>query len=108
MKNCKGFSFAETIAAFSIWSLIVIILIPQLVLLTQERINTQQMIKAYKILHKKTQQVTYNDAPMINEEFIEKNVQYNLTWGEEIKYTKACLQWTNSYKKAKSVCFLLS
>ncbi|MBO1512337.1 competence type IV pilus minor pilin ComGE [Metabacillus bambusae] len=108
MKNCKGFSFAETIAAFSMWSLIVTILIPQLVLLTQERMNTQESLKAYKILHQKTQEVAFNNAPMVNEEFVQEDVQYNLSWEEEEKYKRACLYWTNSFKKTKSVCFLIS
>jgi competence protein ComGE len=107
LKNCKGFSLAETIAAFSTWSLIVTILIPQLVLLTQERINTQQSLKAYKILHEKTQLVAFNNVPMVDEEFVQENVHYNLTWEEENEYTKACLHWKNSFKKTKSVCFLL-
>jgi hypothetical protein len=108
LKNCKGFSFAETIAAFSMWSLIVTILIPQLVLLTQERMNTQESLKAYKILYQKTQEVAFNNAPMVNEEFVQEDVQYNLSWEEEEKYKRACLHWTNSFEKTKSVCFLVS
>ncbi|KKI91457.1 hypothetical protein WQ54_14880 [Bacillus sp. SA1-12] len=108
MKNCKGFSFAETIAAFSMWSLIVTILIPQLVLLTQERQNAQQSLQAYKHLYEKTQQVLYDQAPKINEELVKEDVHYTLTWEEEKSYSKACLSWENSYKKTKSVCYLVS
>lgn len=107
MRNCKGFSFAETIAAFSMWSIIATILIPQLVLLTQERINTQQSIKAYKILYEKTQQVAYNEMQMADEEFVVDNEHYSLTWEEDNEYTKACLHWTNKFQKSKSVCLLL-
>jgi uncharacterized protein (DUF2342 family) len=89
------------------WSIIVTILIPQLILLTQERMNTQQTLKAYKILHEKTQQVAFNEVPMKNEEFVEENEQYTLTWEVEHEYTKACLHWTNTSKKSKSVCFLV-
>ncbi|MGM7721143.1 competence type IV pilus minor pilin ComGE [Metabacillus sp. Hm71] len=108
MKNCKGFSFAETIAAFSMWSLIVTILIPQLVLLTQERLNAQQSLQAYKILHEKTQQVFYDQAPKLNEQFVKDNVHYTLTWEEERNYSKACLSWKNSFEKTKSVCYLVT
>jgi competence protein ComGE len=107
LRNCKGFSFAETIAAFSIWSIIATILIPQLVLLTQERINTQQSIKAYKILHEKTQQVAYNEKEMEDKEFVIDQVHYSLTWEEDNEYTKACLHWKNTFQHSKSVCFLL-
>ncbi|MCM3650447.1 competence type IV pilus minor pilin ComGE [Metabacillus litoralis] len=108
MKNCKGFALAETIAAFSMWSIIVTILIPQLVLLTQERINTQQSTNAYKILYEKTQQVILDEKPMFDEEIVHENVTYMIIWEEENDYTKACLQWTNLYKEEESICFLLS
>jgi competence protein ComGE len=108
LKNCKGFALAETIAAFSMWSIIVTILIPQLVLLTQERINTQQSTNAYKILYEKTQQVIFDEAPMVNEKIVHENATYMITWEEENDYTKACLHWTSLYKKEKTICFLVS
>ncbi|WP_226667459.1 competence type IV pilus minor pilin ComGE [Metabacillus litoralis] len=107
MRNSKGFSLAETIAAFSLWMLITLLIIPQLVLITKERVNTQQSLAAYKILHEKTQQVTYNTNEKRNEVIKHDGVDYHLSWEEENPYNKACLSWENSSKKAKSVCFLL-
>ena len=106
--NCKGFSLAETMAAFSIWLLIVTILIPQLVLLTQERANTKQSLTAIKLLHEKIQSDSFQPALKVNETIMKDNVAYHLTWKEEMSDKEACLEWKNYYKKTKSICLLVS
>ncbi|TXC92386.1 hypothetical protein FS935_04860 [Metabacillus litoralis] len=108
MRNSKGFSLAETIAAFSLWMLITLLIIPQLVLLTKERMNTQQSLAAYKILHEKTQQVTFDNNEKNNEIIVHEGVDYHLTWEEGNPYNKACLSWENSTHKNKSICFSVS
>lgn len=107
-KNCRGFSLAETITAFSIWLLVATILIPQLVLLTQERANTKQSLTAIKLLHEKVQYVSFQNAEKINETIIRDNIAYKLIWKEDIPDKKACLEWSNFYQKTKSVCLLVS
>ncbi len=94
--------------AFSMWLLITTILIPQLVLLTKERANTQQSVTAIKLLHEKVQQVSFQNIDKENETLFKDNVAYELTWKEDLPDQKACLEWTNYYKKTKSVCLLVS
>lgn len=107
-KNCKGFSLAETMTAFSIWLIIVTVLIPHLVLLTQERANTKQSLTAIKLLHEKVQNVSFLEAEKVNETITRDNIAYKLTWKEEMSDKKACLEWTNYYQKTKSICLLVS
>gem|GEM_PF-4673845 len=106
-KNCRGFSLAETLTAFSIWLLVVTILIPQLVLLTQERANTEQSLTAIKLLHEKIQCVSFQNNNKTNETIIRDNIAYKLIWKENMSDKKACLEWTNYYKKTKSICLLV-
>lgn len=107
-KNCKGFSLAETMIAFSIWLLIITVFIPHLVLLTQERANNRQSLTAIKLLHEKVQGVSFQNTEKVNETFMKDNVAYHLTWEEDMSDQKACLEWKNHYKKTKSVCLLVS
>jgi competence protein ComGE len=107
-KNYKGYSLAETITAFSMWILIVSILIPQLVLLTQERVTTKQSSDALKLLHEKIQHVAFSGVDKENEDIERDSVVYHLTWKEEGADQKACMEWTSLYKKTKSVCLLVS
>ncbi|UGB29501.1 competence type IV pilus minor pilin ComGE [Metabacillus sp. B2-18] len=107
-KNYKGYSLAETITAFSMWILIVSILIPQLVLITQERVTTKQTSDALKLLHEKIQSVAFSDFDKVNEDIEKDSVIYHLIWKEEGADQKACMEWTSLYKKTKSVCLLVS
>ncbi len=95
-------------AAFSIWLVIVTVLVPQLVLLTQERANTKQSLTAIKLLHEKVQNVYFHHVEKVNESIMKDGVVYKLTWKEELSDKKACLEWTNYYQKTKSVCLLTS
>ncbi len=94
--------------AFSIWLIIVTVLIPHLVLLTQERANTKQSLTAIKLLHEKVQNVSFLEAEKVNETITRDNIAYKLTWKEEMSDKKACLEWTNYYQKTKSICLLVS
>ena len=107
-KNCKGFSLAETMTAFSIWLIIVTVIVPHLVLLTQERANTKQSLTAIKLLQEKVQNVSFQNSEKVNETIMKNNIPYKLTWKEDMSDKRACLEWTNYYQKTKSVCLLVS
>lgn len=87
--------------------MVVTILIPQLVLLTQERANTKQSLTAIKLLHEKIQYVSFQNNNKTNETIIRDNIAYKLIWKEDMSDKKACLEWTNYYKKTKSICLLV-
>lgn len=109
MKNCsKGFSFSETLAAFSIWTIITSLLIPQVIMITIERVNTKQSITAYKLLHEKVQHAAFHKAEMHDEVLTKDNIVYKLKWEEEEAYSKPCVFWENANNKEKKACLLLS
>ncbi|MDQ0231964.1 competence type IV pilus minor pilin ComGE [Metabacillus malikii] len=104
IKCSSGFSFAETLAAFSIWTIIVGLLIPQFTILTIERMHAKQTVEAYKILYEKTQDVMLNKTVYQDEQFVIDNRQYQLIWREEGKDKNACLYWKGITDQDESVC----
>ncbi|MGG3889237.1 competence type IV pilus minor pilin ComGE [Metabacillus fastidiosus] len=104
LRNCKGFSLAETLTALGIWSILLSIIIPQMMVLVQERRNVEQMNIAYKIIHEKTEQVIFHHAAKINEKISMNGVDYELNWREGKNYSKGCITWTNNSKQEKEVC----
>lgn len=104
LRNCKGFSLAETLTALSIWSFLMVMIIPQMMLLVQERKNIEQINIAYKMIHEKTQQVVFNNVEKENELIQMNGINYELNWRGESNYSKGCITWINHYEQKKEVC----
>ncbi|KEZ50999.1 hypothetical protein [Metabacillus indicus] len=96
MRNDSGTTLAETVMAFSIWSMISLILIPASMYISQEREKTRLKHEAVTELQSIIEKRAYKEGEH-NEE------GKDISWSASGELEKACIEW--SYKgKLETEC----
>ncbi|KZZ86299.1 type II secretion system protein [Bacillus sp. SJS] len=99
--NNKGFSLLESIAAFSLWCLAVLTLLPSIVSMMQERESSSLEIQAIKLLQNRmTDRVMEQDFKEA-ELFKEGGIQYKIL----NKLDQSCIHWNEASGKKREFCF---
>ncbi|MBS2969670.1 type II secretion system protein [Metabacillus sp. KIGAM252] len=99
--NNNGFSLLESIAAFSIWCLAVLTLLPGIVSMMQERENSSLEIQAIKQLQNHTADRIMGQAFEEIVMFEEGGVQYKIQNDPE----QSCMYWNDATGKKREICF---
>ncbi|MGD6795858.1 hypothetical protein [Metabacillus indicus] len=89
MRNNRGTTLAETVMAFSIWSMISLILLPASMYISQEREKTRLKHEAVTELQTIIEKRAYKEGEH-NEE------GKDISWSVSGELEKACIEW--SYK----------
>lgn len=92
---------AEMIVALSTLMMVVSLLLPQIVLVMQERKNIQLRYKAFVLLKKEAALYMYeNEAKQQKEKVINGNVHYTYWGGNEV-----CVMWKDVKGRMMEQCF---
>jgi competence protein ComGF len=95
LKDGKGFTMAETLMAFSIWSMISLILLPASVYLKKEREENK--------VHQHIESLNFENLEKENVNLFIKDQEFKITWSKEEDIDQACINW-ESHDAAKEEC----
>lgn len=99
--NSNGFSLLESIAAFSIWCLAVLTLLPGIVSMMQERESASMEIQAIKHLQNQTTDRIMGQAFQEIEMFEEGGVMYKI----QHEPNQSCTEWNDAKGNKREFCF---
>lgn len=104
MKNSRGFTFAETVVAFSIMMIIALTLYPALIEIRLEQ--KELSLKRYAIATLHDQFLLLSEAPSPYPHIISDSNDYgiNFFFKKENQFIKGCAAWTSIEQKKKEVC----
>ncbi|MGI8316155.1 hypothetical protein [Halobacillus mangrovi] len=104
MRNSSGFTFAETVAAFSIIMIIAFTLYPALIEIRLEQ--RELAIKRYAIATLHDQFLLQSESPSSYPHLISDSNDYDITivFKKENQFIKGCAAWTSIDREKKEVC----
>ncbi|MDQ0858406.1 competence protein ComGE [Bacillus sp. V2I10] len=103
LKDSKGFTMAETLMAFSIWSMISLILLPASVYLKKEREESKVHHEALVLLKEHIESLNFENLEKENVNLFIKDQEFKITWSKEEDIDQACINW-ESHDAAKEEC----
>jgi type II secretory pathway pseudopilin PulG len=103
LKDGKGFTMAETLMAFSIWSMISLILLPGSVYLKKEREENKVHHEALVLLKEHIESLNFENLEKENVNLFIKDQEFKITWSKEEDIDQACINW-ESHDAAKEEC----
>lgn len=99
-RRSEGFSLLECIAAFSIWSLITVTLLPVMMHLSIERENSVKETKAVKFLNLKMKESMFTESPVP----LPIDDAYTL---EADPHKELCITWKEKPERKRKYCLPL-
>jgi competence protein ComGC len=103
LKDGKGFTMAETLMAFSIWTMISLILLPASVYLKKEREENKVHHEAMVLLKEHIESLNFENLEKENVNLFIKDQEFKITWSKEEDIDQACINW-ESHDAAKEEC----
>lgn len=108
VKDKRGFSMVEMLLSVSIWLMLCVTLLPQLMFIITERRNTEIFNVGTQLLSEELQK-EYNGESSINH--LEKyGVTYKFAknYNEKIQKWELCVTWEDKLSKTKERCGFLN
>ncbi|MFS1517940.1 competence type IV pilus minor pilin ComGE [Bacillus sp. SM2101] len=103
-KNCNGFSMIELLISLSIWLLLLLILLPPLTHIVQERKNIQLINTANHIVSNRLQ-IYHTESYFIDEQIEVSNYKFTVAWEDANELlAKVCVSYTDFRKEEKKRC----
>ncbi|TDL82317.1 competence type IV pilus minor pilin ComGE [Peribacillus frigoritolerans] len=103
LKGCNGFTMAEILMAFSIWSMISLMLLPASVYLKKEREENKIKHEALVLLKDHIETLNFENRAKENLILSVKNQRFEIIWSKEEGIDQACIKW-ESQKDAEAEC----
>ncbi|WP_170289380.1 hypothetical protein [Metabacillus lacus] len=103
LRNCKGFSLAESLAALSMWTFILLMLVPAALSLYIERGNTLLTHHAAALLHE------YNYKNYFEKEtglavYQWEGREFHAVYKENNNIKETCIYWVDYRSKTREKC----
>ncbi|WP_198162754.1 hypothetical protein [Halobacillus mangrovi] len=104
MRSSKGFTFAETVAAFSIMMVITLAIYPALIEIRLEQ--KELAIERYAITTLQDQFLLQSESPSTYPYLISESNDYGITilFQKENQFIKGCAIWTSIEQEKQEVC----
>ncbi|MGG4490061.1 competence type IV pilus minor pilin ComGE [Metabacillus idriensis] len=103
LKGCNGFTLAEILMAFSIWSMISLMLLPASVYIKIEREESKLKHEALVLLKDHIETLNFENSAKENFNLSVNNQRFEITWSKEEGIDQACIKW-ESQKAAEAEC----
>lgn len=105
LRNCKGFSILEAIGALSILLVVMLIMVPIMMKIYEERSILDYKKEALVLLHNETETYLYdNGYETTHKEIVTGKRTYLLTLVGEDALVRLCVHWEVSWNKKGKVC----
>lgn len=108
MRNSKGFSLIEVLAALAVMTIVVATVVPSLIHVYRERATIQEKRQALEMLHNRTQKWLANegDAAIYDDTVKKGVVTYSFTVKNHDSDGKLtlCVSWTGSNERGYHKC----
>jgi prepilin-type N-terminal cleavage/methylation domain-containing protein len=108
LKNSKGFSLLEVIAALAVFSFVVAAIVPFIVRIYEERITIEEERLALEILHNEIEMwlLEYTHEPPEDDDISKHSTVFHMstqseTSSEEVKF---CISWNGSNERRYEKC----
>ncbi|MEH7238476.1 type II secretion system protein [Bacillus sp. JJ1562] len=104
VKDKRGFTMVEMLLSVSIWFLLCVTLLPQLMLIMTERRNTEIFNMGNQLLSEELQN-EYNGASTLNN-VVKDGITYKFTknFNEELQKWELCVTWEDKLSKTYERC----
>lgn len=102
-KNSNGFSMFESIAAFSIWCLAAVVLLPSMMYITMERKNDSKELTGIKVLNTIIKEAAFNNQKVSNGLKMYEGEKFTVKL-EEGSDQRVCIQWEEKTNRTRKIC----
>jgi competence protein ComGE len=102
LRNCKGNTLIEMLAALSIWLTAVSLLIPNYMHIRMERKNLEWIRTAYEILSDEMERLS--DSNLSENENVRKRFTIYREKMSDVDLWKICVTWKNLHGKQEERC----
>ncbi|MCC3356742.1 type II secretion system protein [Bacillus sp. REN16] len=104
LKNERGFTLVEMLLSVSIWFMLCVTLLPQLMLIITERRNTDIYNIGTQLLSEELQKEYNGDSSVMN--IVKDGVSYNFqkSFNGELQKWELCVNWEDKLSKTYERC----
>ncbi|MEH7384952.1 prepilin-type N-terminal cleavage/methylation domain-containing protein [Bacillus sp. JJ1521] len=104
LRDKRGFTMVEMLLSVSIWFMLCVTLLPQLMLIITERRNTEIFNMGNQLLSEKLQE-EYNGESILNH-VVKDGVTYTFSknLNEELQKWEVCVTWEDKLSKTYERC----
>lgn len=104
VRNKQGFTMVEMLLSVSIWFLLCVTLLPQLMLIITERRNTEIFNMGNQLLSEKLQEEYSGESAL--EHMVKDGVTYKFSkqFNEELNKWELCVMWEDKRSKTYERC----